>query len=96
MTMGHLYITPKSYGLRVLASTSRFRSKFVTTVYYRPVHVTPLMSSQAAAATAAAAVKTKTAAGGAATVESEAGAARAEAAEAGSERSTSMGRVISS
>ena len=95
MTMGHLYITPKSYGLRVLASTSRFRSKFVTTVYYRPVHVTPLMSSQAAA-TAAAAVKAKTAGGGAGTVESEAGAARAEAAEAGSERSTSMGRVISS
>lgn len=81
MTVGHLYITPKSYGLRVLASTSRYKRKFVTTVYYRPVHV---------ATPAAEGAKTRAAAVG------DADAPEGDDFGRGSKRSTSDARAIDS
>ena len=81
VTVGHLYITPKSYGLRVLASTSRYKRKFVTTVYYRPVHV---------ATPAAEGAKTRTSAAG------EGGAPEGEDFGRGSKLSTSDARAIDS
>ena len=69
------------YLLRVLASTSRYKRKFVTTVYYRPVHV---------ATPAAEGAKTRTSAAG------EGGAPEGEDFGRGSKLSTSDARAIDS